>query len=163
MAGFGRPLRAKRWKYRTSHYLRPLRSAGCIFRLDAWKSHDACGPPQVFLQGAIEHRLVTSLIQLQAEQKQLARAIELRFRSGPIWKGCCKALNQSSPLRGRDYLLGQISPVFIGRIDSVFERSIPLTGFNICLAVFFFRTNYFMSILWVEYNHAHGRASMDSR
>src|SRR5213596_433775 len=94
MAGFGRPLRAKSWKYRTSHYLRPLRSAGCIFRLDAWKSHDACGSPQVFLQGAIEHRLVTSLIQSQAEQKQLARAIELRFRSGPIGG---RSLNNLSP------------------------------------------------------------------
>src|SRR5216117_2218599 len=100
MAGFGRPLRAKRWKYRTSHYLRPLRSAGCIFRLDAWKSHDACGPPQVFLQGAIEHRLALSLIQSQAEQKQLARAIELRFSSGPIGGRSLQGFESAKPTPG---------------------------------------------------------------
>jgi len=72
-------------------------------------------------------------------------AIELRFTSGLILEGLqhCESIE---PTWGPNYLLDQISLVFIGRFDRVFQRSIPETGFNICLAVFLFRVNYFMSV-----------------
>src|SRR6267154_200429 len=99
--------------------------------------------------------------------KQQTRRVEHPERDetilAPIWEGRCKILNQLSPVGDGDYLLDQISLVFIGRINGVFERSIPLTRFNICLAVFLFRMNYFLSVDWVDRNHAHARASDYSR
>src|SRR6267154_2837259 len=98
--------------------------------------------------------------------KQQTRRVEHPERDetilAPIWEGRCKILNQLSPVGDGDYLLDQISLVFIG-INGVFERSIPLTRFNIRLAAFLFRMNYFLSVDWVDYNDAHGRASDYSR